>query len=329
MAIFYEKIKGCSTDTTGNSNKDLWSILKWGEVPEGLNTTAIENFRIDFIPSLEVHGSSNEDKSKYNFGHFLVAGPTPKQPYSPGSNYIGQYIYTDLCFGNQESKLYVEKIQGLDTKSNNTVSINNFVNITQSKFAITADDNNNATFVMNNKDDDDAVYEISLASDNTTLTSHISKLNFHDIQLCSFSPAPTGADASPFQFQGAVKVTGEIQSTSKIEGLYFNATSDSRAKTILGKAPDALNTVVDTPIYEYFYKDDAKKTELIGILAQDLLKKHDVFHIVDNQSATGVDGDYMTIKEDRLVFILWKAVQELEAEVKTLRQEVRELRGGE
>ena len=177
-------------------------------------------------------------------------------------------------------------------------------------------------------------YKINTSQTPTSLTSEIETLTFNNITSCSFNQKDNETNSYPFQFKGGVKmdgdtlVTGSLKANSKVEALYFNATSDSRAKTILGKVPNALSTIVDTPIYEYFYTDDAKKTELIGILAQDLLKNGDEFHIVNNQSATGVNGDFMTIKEDRLTFVLWKALQELTEEVKELRNEVNKLRGG-
>lgn len=333
MAIFYEKIKGCSIDTTGTSNKDLWSIVKWGGVPSksDLTTNEIKNFNLVFIPTLTVHGATAAS-STYNFGNFLVAGPTPEdsKKYTISSS-AHQYIYTDLCFGNKDSKLYVEHIEGLESE-NKTISFNECVNITKNTLTVQGD---TPSFVMKDRSKQPKeFYKINTSQTPTSLTSEIETLTFNNITSCSFNQKDNETNSYPFQFKGGVKmdgdtlVTGSLKANSKVEALYFNATSDSRAKTILGKVPNALSTIVDTPIYEYFYTDDAKKTELIGILAQDLLKNGDEFHIVNNQSATGVNGDFMTIKEDRLTFVLWKALQELTEEVKELRNEVNKLRGG-
>ena len=333
MAIFYEKIKGCSINTTGTSNKDLWSIVKWGGIPKDsiLTTDEIQNFNLVFIPTLTVHGATTAASSTYNLGNFLVAGHTPEdgKKYTISSS-SHQYIYTDLCFGNKESKLYVENIEGLENE-NKMISFNECVNITTDTLTVQG---NTTSFVMKDKSTPSKeFYKIDISS-TPALTSEIQTLTFNNITSCSFKQKDNGTDSYPFQFKGGVKmdgdtlVTGSLTANSKVEALYFNATSDSRAKTILGKVPNALSTIVDTPIYEYFYTDDAKKTELIGILAQDLLKNGDEFHIVNNQSATGVNGDFMTIKEDRLTFVLWKALQELTEEVKELRNEVNELRGG-
>ena len=240
-------------------------------------------------------------------GNFLVAGHTPEdgKKYTISSS-SHQYIYTDLCFGNKESKLYVENIEGLENE-NKTISFNECVNITNNTLTVQGDA---ASFVIKDKSTSSKeFYKINISS-TPALTSEIQTLTFNNITSCSFKQKDNETASYPFQFKGGVKmdgdtlVTGSLTANSKVEALYFNATSDSRAKTILGKVPNALSTIVDTPIYEYFYTDDAKKTELIGILAQDLLKNGDEFHIVNNQSATGVNGDFMTIKEDRLTFVL-------------------------
>lgn len=337
MAIFYEKIKGCSTETTGNNSeqKDLWTFLKWGSA-SGLKTHTIENFRTQFIPSLIVSGSgaivrSETDKSVYDFGRLIVSGQTPDNPTNLGTEYYGQYLYTDLCI-DKTNTLHLNKIEGVN--QDKMISFNECLSVSKDTIDFhTSDKNSDLNFVLKNKDST-TLFEIAKQSNVTRITSKVDTIAFNNIKTCTFTAKNNETNDYPFQFTGDVKmdgnisVTGSLTSTSKIEALYFNATSDFRAKTILGKVPNALNTIVDTPIYEYFYTDDAKKTELIGILAQDLLKNGDEFHIVNNQSATGVNGDYMTIKEDRLVFVLWKAVQELEAKIKTLRQEVKELREG-
>jgi hypothetical protein len=48
--------------------------------------------------------------------------------------------------------------------------------------------------------------------------------------------------------------------------------------------------------------------------------------MVDNLEATGQDGDFMQMKESKLVYVLWKAVQELSAEVEDLKSQIRNLK---
>ena len=111
----------------------------------------------------------------------------------------------------------------------------------------------------------------------------------------------------------------------KVEALYFNATSDKRAKENLCAYTDsALDIINRVQVYTFNYHHHDKRT--VGLLAQDLLGYNfNGVCLVDNIDATGIDNDYMTINESKLVYVLWKAIQEqqilieqLEARIKML-----------
>lgn len=112
----------------------------------------------------------------------------------------------------------------------------------------------------------------------------------------------------------------------KCEALYFNATSDRRAKTnIIPAEFSALSVVNSTPTYIFNYNNNEEKT--IGLIAQEAAEFNlDGFNMVDNLAATGQDGDFMQMKESKLVYVLWKAVQELSAEVEDLKSQIRNLK---
>ena len=44
--------------------------------------------------------------------------------------------------------------------------------------------------------------------------------------------------------------------------------------------------------------------------------------MVDNLDASGENNDFMQMKESKLVYVLWKAVQELSAEVESLKAQL-------
>ena len=48
--------------------------------------------------------------------------------------------------------------------------------------------------------------------------------------------------------------------------------------------------------------------------------------MVDNLDATGIDNDMMQMKESKLVYVLWKAVQELSDQVDALKAEIHNLK---
>ena len=108
--------------------------------------------------------------------------------------------------------------------------------------------------------------------------------------------------------------------------LYFNATSDIRAKTKVQHASfKALNIVKSLPVYTFNYKETGSPS--IGLIAQDAEKISfgSDFSLVNNETASGENGDYMTIKESKLIYVLWKAIQEQQEQINYLTSLVKDL----
>ena len=119
-----------------------------------------------------------------------------------------------------------------------------------------------------------------------------------------------------------LKLTSNDNYDGSCEAVYFNATSDRRAKTDFSLLDlNALELVKKVQLYSFKYKDSNLPS--IGIIAQDV---QDInikgFKLVDNENATGQDFDYMTIHESKLTYILWKAVQELSKEIEDLKKKI-------
>ena len=119
-----------------------------------------------------------------------------------------------------------------------------------------------------------------------------------------------------------------IIDSTKVEAPYFNATSDRRAKEdplpFSGKALDIINKI---QTFTYKYKDT--KQVSYGVMAQDLLDiKINDFSFVENAAATGENGDYMSVRESKLVYLLLEGIKELQIEVNDLRKKVEELKNG-
>ena len=119
---------------------------------------------------------------------------------------------------------------------------------------------------------------------------------------------------------------GSLYIEKSCNALYFNATSDIRAKTNVQHASfKALNIVKSLPIYTFNYKETGSPA--IGLIAQDAVKISfgSDFSLVNNPTASGENGDYMTIKESKLVYILWKAIQEQQEQINYLTNLVKDL----
>lgn len=118
-----------------------------------------------------------------------------------------------------------------------------------------------------------------------------------------------------------------LKATNYCEAPYFNATSDERAKENIELATySALRLINQLPIYNYNYKSSPSE-RVTGILAQDLLAAQPAeLDLVSNKEATGEDGDYMSIKTDKITFVLMKAIQELQEEIIKLKDEIQQLK---
>lgn len=119
----------------------------------------------------------------------------------------------------------------------------------------------------------------------------------------------------------------KINSTS-IEAQYFNAVSDKRAKeNIIPFKGDALKIINSLQTYTFNYKNST--TTSYGILAQDLadIKIND-FSFVENISATGIDDDYMKVKESKLVYLLVEGLKAQQKEIEELKLQLEELKNG-
>ena len=119
-----------------------------------------------------------------------------------------------------------------------------------------------------------------------------------------------------------------IIDSTKVEAPYFNATSDRRAKEdLLPFSSKALDIINQIQTFTYKYKDT--KQVSYGVMAQDLLDiKINDFSFVENAAATGENGDYMSVRESKLVYLLLEGIKELQIEINDLRKEVEELKNG-
>lgn len=119
-----------------------------------------------------------------------------------------------------------------------------------------------------------------------------------------------------------------ITCSDQITAVSFNATSDKRAKTNIKRIDQekALDIVNKLPVYSFNYKKD--NTPSIGVLAQEAAVYDGAipnFSLVNNEQATGENGDYQTVKESKLVYILWAAIQEQSRQINQLKSQLKEL----
>ena len=276
----------------GVYNKDGNPLPLYTYIEFSNNNTALKT--VDVLPSLYV--STNNLSSLEE----IKTGATELGKIIT-SKAINQTIDVPFVFKDTLSINY-SKDKALLKLTNNTTSLLEYAYI-DNKINIKS---NNILFKAINND------VLELNKDEVKI--HAPKLNTKDIIITKGFILKVGDDT---------KVNAEY-----IQAPYFNATSDIRAKeNILPFNQNALDIINKLQTYTYNYKDSKQKS--YGIMAQDMLNVNiNDFSFVENVAATGTDGDYMSIHESKLVYLLIEGMKEQQKEIQSLKKELEELKNG-
>lgn len=289
MAIFIPHIKGCD---------DANLIYTWIKWPENGGVT----------PSICWNTINNFNDAK-GLGNIIT------------SEAENQSINKAISISN------IQEIKKLDFFSAGSISLNN--NNTAWKFLGEADKNLeiNSQAELNLYGTTKTYLQAGSDATSITLTSTIvdtttTSIITHKAKEHNFSSGYVTIGNGG----NATKEDYSLYIQNSCNALYFNATSDIRAKTKVQHASfKALNIVKSLPVYTFNYKETGSPS--IGLIAQDAAKISfgSDFSLVNNETASGENGDYMTIKESKLIYVLWKAIQEQQEQINYLTSLVKDL----
>lgn len=324
MAIFFNHIKGCGVGSTGveSDNKDLWSWIKWADadidMPDESDSSLTVNSCIlmkkcSFLPKiyLNIENEFPMEDGKYNddycLGRIITSDATEQKIVENFS--FDKTVFTPKI-GVFKDNDHRQDAATIWRDRTNTLEFSTFISgsagdgFHELKFSALKYVFNQGNVAINK--------ELSV-KEKTTLSSNV------EIQQGLYV-------GTKYEEQEAQIGAGIIKAEDKCEAFYFNATSDIRAKSNITPAKfSALQVVNSIPTYTFNYINKQEKT--IGLIAQEAAEFNlDGFNMVDNLEATGQNGDFMQMKESKLVYVLWKAVQELSAEVEELKAEIRNLK---
>lgn len=346
MAIFYNHIKGCGEGATGTiaqfvtegvaqgweRTEEYWGWIDWEHWiyrPTAGNDKKIKPHVLS-LPKIKIN-TANDKTTVVDCGHIIT------------SDALYQYITNDFTFNDTVSINKTLTLDGFILRKNasddtdiiaQTRYDNNikkgyidFYNSTQIKLYTGAQGTTSCTRLSHVHIDKSA--ENGLADNydyldiNTIDGSGLIMMTSKGVVLRT-----GGLYVRDLDSLGQTTVDkGVIKADKRCEALYFNATSDRRAKTNITPVQfSALSTVNSLPIYSFNYTSQPEVIT-IGLIAQEAAERNlDGFSLVDNLNATGQGCDMMQMKESKLVYVLWKAVQELSAEVEELKTEIRNLK---
>lgn len=296
MAVYYKWIKGCAVGATLETG--LWTYLKWGG-----NANSVNN----------ADGSAG--KTTDNLPHIYTY--IGKKDNPTNENDLG-YVLTNAA-------------EGIDLTKPWKLSSDFYFNLNSHTH------NNNNLFLSDSCGNiqliDHGYYFGGNLTVNSTLTVNKNTLLKSQLEVNSTTTLKgtvsienttnaISAETGALTVAGGIGVGGAIYSGSSCTAVFFNATSDKRAKENIRPANySALDLIKKLPVYIYNYKNSNET--VTGILAQDLLEvQPKELNLVSNINATGENNDYMSIKNDKLMFVLMKAIQEQQEQIEQLKSEI-------
>lgn len=297
MAVYYKWIKGCETGSSLDSG--LWTYLKWGRTTE-LTT--------DALPRIYTSTGKENDPTN-DLGYILT---------NAAANIS---IESDWKFNNNHSLSFNENIT---TERAKFYSDNKGFYLSTKNWTISDSSNSNA-IMMRFYEENTKKIEIGGNNYPTYILGTLnvnSTATLNGVVSITDKTNATSATTGALVVTGGIGLGGAIYSGSSCTAVYFNATSDKRAKENIRPANySALDLIKKLPVYIYNYKNSNET--VTGILAQDLLEvQPKELNLVSNINATGENNDYMSIKNDKLMFVLMKAIQEQQEQIEQLKSEI-------
>ena len=296
MAIFYRWLKGYNDVSGQDSVTGVYSFLQWPIKSDFDGDSSTGGYAEDDIsPKLYLTTSNtNDGASKRYVGRILL------DREAAASNLYCQNIHLPWLFKNSAG-IGCKLIQFFDdtaTSINN--SANSGANIKLSATGIQINEKNNelaninSTGIALNKG---VTITGGLSTTGDIVSNNKIKGNSLDITTTATIKQSLEADS--------------IKSSHLCEAEYFNATSDIRAKKDFSDYDfsDAfINDILAAICTYHFKKDKDTDPRFIGLVAQQVISicnKHDIDPrmFVYNMSATGLNGDYMSLNINNLMFL--------------------------
>ena len=310
MAVYYKWIKGCAAGSTLTSG--LWTYLKWGGNANSANTAdGSAGKTINNLPHIYTYiGKKDNPETENDLGYILTNAAE------------GISLESDWIFNNNHSLSFYNNSSTPVEKAKFYSDTNTFYISTQDWVINNSSGSNEA--IMHYYGGTTKKIEIG----NTNYPTHIlgtlkvnSTATLQNTIIENTTNA-TSAESGALRVVGGIGVGGDIHSKGSCNALFFNATSDKRAKENIKLANySALDLIKKLPVYIYNYKNSNET--VTGILAQDLLEvQPKELNLVSNINATGENNDYMSIKNDKLMFVLMKAIQEQQEQIEQLKSEI-------
>ena len=269
-----------------------------------------------------VNSSGSASQPLYTFINFSAQGNS-KDSYDV--SYLPKIYHNgDNTINGATSLGYIITSGATNQSINKPFSIKGELTCTEGVKGYKTNNYYNGTFNFYNND----TSKTSLASINYSDSTKITLTNTVPFYINSNLYIKNTDNKSSINFGTSSTNITTVINSEYVQAPYFNAVSDKRAKeNITPFKDDALKIINNLQTYTFNYKNNP--TTSYGILAQDLVDtKINDFSFIDNIAATGIDDDYMKVKESKLVYLLVEGIKAQQKEIEELKLQLEELKNG-
>lgn len=327
--IFWNYIKGLNGEKDSQDNTNLiYSYLVWSKEKLESNSTVDEKYRPELI--ISSNQKLNENSNSFSLGKILTEKGGWKFIHNNGT---GSWNFR---WGKKENN--IEDNDNLIIT--NTLEGNEYLRYIYTphyrcQFLTVMDGFLNS--IETNASGGDWDYNTSIFNCQQAITNE--KKERHIIMLHNrihFSSDNDGTETENNKCSAkfnkcdiTISNNSTFTANCQINATSFNATSDIRAKTnIKPLLMSATNYLSNLKLYSYNYKSD--NSQSIGIIAQEVEQQpvKDLFNqeILNLANAPKDDKTFYTIKQDKLVYLCIKAIQEQNEEIEKLKREIEDLK---
>lgn len=353
MALFYNRLCGVNADSDGNSYWTYLHFLKPQDTDRNIKETApeiwVSDHRItdseleedeDKVLNLgKIITSDGENQSinePFTFADLLTVKNIKLPAEDSEISTKKHYIYFKKPVTTIDNSDYYLQLS-VSSKESDSSSSSGSLYLYPTYFRTSTPIFVNAIAKETNVEDDTSIIYGALsikAVQNLSISGNFgqSKIGIGSIiggigGTVGSSTKSYGIDLKPASSPEGTSIYTE----ASISAYSYNATSDERAKTDFASFGNGLSLINSVPVVNFNYKDSGEPS--VGVVAQDILKyekeceglKED-FSFVNNKNSSGENGDYMTIKESKLIYVLWDAVRELSKEIEQLKVQIASMR---
>lgn len=338
ISIYADKAVPDGTPSVGNGN--FWEDDAWMELPERSRgavegvassidyNTAIRQATVISRVLAQMMVLRNGDSNAYQAMQTIGIGTN----YEAGEQNIENHVKNLSAILNKENFLMKKEVttEKINDKAvtaakiaDNTITQSQLGNIITPSGSATTESSVNGMKIRLYQDNNKGGLKVEFTGNSATQSDKLLINTSSEDRYLVGSPSSSSYNAltvdtgvktrNGYLYSSGLYASGVVQANS------FNSTSDERLKENIKMFDESIarSIVNNVNVFSFNYKGKDEKT--FGLIAQDLLPFDNVAKLVDKN-----EEGYYSIRESKLVYILWNYVKILNERIEDLEHKIKE-----